>query len=176
MTYRILRDVVPEALRTPVLRLIHTDLRYRGLSSRELDCWGQVSWPHLEHLAPVQTIAAWLDDVLDHPGELSRPLQIVWTLPQDAPDGLELTPHTDVPPAGREFALIAGVALSDWSGFNGCVRVWEHGPQGIPCPIALRAGDVVTLTPDTLHSPGVNWSGEIRSGVYVRWMKPFERG
>jgi hypothetical protein len=171
-TATTLRNVVPESMRRDVLRLIGTDLRYRGLSARELDQWGQLTWPHIEPLEQVQAIAHYLDGRFGQPGELSRPHQLVWTLPQEAPEDYPLEPHTDVPPAGREFALIVGVAFSQWTWENGTLRVWERGLDSLPHTVLLDPGDVVVLDPTLPHSPGVNRSGEIRTGMYVRWTKP----
>jgi hypothetical protein len=164
MTVTVERAVVPEFMVTAALRLIHLDVKYHGVKSEDLYVWGQHPFPHLRERPEIMAIAGLVTARLQSEGLLCTP-QIVWHLPDEAPEDLALEPHTDVPPEGRVFALIAGVALSEWTQTDGALWWWDPLPQSV----TLQPGDVLTITPDTRHSPGINRGGRIRCGVYLRW-------
>lgn len=83
----------------------------------------------------------------------------------------ELVAHVDEEPywaRGRGYSRIVGVALTDADIEDGCLHVREDGAW---LPVRQRAGDVVVLSPDAPHSPGVNRSGRNRVAVYFRWLR-----
>jgi ectoine hydroxylase-related dioxygenase (phytanoyl-CoA dioxygenase family) len=166
MTVTVERAVVPEFMVTAALRLIHLEVKYHGVRSEDLYVWQQHPFPHLRERPEIMAIAGLVTARLHSEGMLCTP-QIVWQLPDEVPEGVALEPHTDVPPDGHEFTLIAGVALTEWTHNNGALWWWDPLPQSA----VLEPGDVVTMMPDTEHSPGINRGGLIRCGVYLRWTK-----
>lgn len=168
MPIRVIEQCVPDGIREDVLRLIHLRLRWQGVSAEHLAMWGQHPFPDLREHLHIQLVREMVTTVLGLESFEACTPQIVWHLPDEAHISLE--PHTDVPPDGRAFRMIAGVALTPWSPHNGGLHVWNG--NGLPAAIELWPGDIVAMTPDTLHSPGLNHSGLPRIGLYFRWLEP----
>lgn len=170
--HEVRRAVIPRDRVDDALRLLHGDLLERGASAAELGewLWGMHWFPHLKHhtaiLALEQALpAAW------RAGELADP-QILLQFPHDpAHPEPEISFHLDQEPewAGdRRYLRIVGVPLSSWSAGNGGLLV--RGDDGAPVPVELQPGDAVMLPPDLPHSGGINRTGQIRYGVYFRWL------
>lgn len=127
-------------------------------------CW----WPSLrwepEVLALEQSLPADLRD-----GDLCEP-QLLLHFPDEA-DDWPIGPHLDVPPPwanGRPYVRIVAVPLTGWCDLNGTVRFWRGDT---PCPVGLRPGDVCVFDGSTPHSGGLNRSGDVRMGVYYRYLQ-----
>lgn len=96
-------------------------------------------------------------------------LQILLQFPHVGPEP-PITFHLDEEPewaGGRRYRRIVGVALSPWRVNNGALLI---GSESDPTPVELDAGDAVMLGPDVRHSSGINRTGQIRYGVYFRWL------
>lgn len=170
--HEVLRGVVPRERIDDALRLLHADLLQRGASAAELGewLWGMHWFPHLKHDPAIAALADTLPAAW-RAGEMADP-QILLQFPHDPgqPEP-EISYHVDQEPdwaGGRRYARIVGVPLSRWSADNGGLLV--RGADGAPVPVELEPGDAVMMTPDLPHSGGINRTGEIRYGVYFRWL------
>jgi hypothetical protein len=164
------RGVVPEIAVQDALRLLHTDLLERGASAEELGqwLWGAHWFPHLRHDDRIVELSHALPPEW-RTGTFCDP-QILLQFPHVGPEP-EITFHVDEEPAwacGRRYVRIVGVPLSRWTADNGGLLIEREGE---PEPIELEPGDAVMMTPNQLHSGGINRSGEIRYGVYFRWLR-----
>ena len=168
--YRVERGVVPQDRIDAVLRMLHLDLLERGASARELSewLWATHWFPHLNYRDEITALADHLPDDW-RTGTICDP-QILLQFPHVGPEP-EITFHTDQEPAwaeGRRYERIVGIPLSPWRRENGGLLVQaEDGPQ----PVEIDPGDAVMMTPDLPHSGGVNLTGAIRYGVYLRWLE-----
>jgi ectoine hydroxylase-related dioxygenase (phytanoyl-CoA dioxygenase family) len=170
-TLEIERGVVSEELRDDALRVLHMDLLERGASARELSdwLWGMHWFPHLRHEPEILRLADALPERWRE-GTFCEP-QILLQFPHAGPEP-EITFHVDQEPPwaeGRAYLRIVGVPLTPWRAETGGLLV--KTPDG-PAPIELDPGDAVMMTPDVPHSGGINRTGEIRFGVYFRWLEP----
>src|SRR5206468_8805441 len=87
--------------------------------------------------------------------------QIILQFPHVGPVP-EVTFHVDREPEwadGRRYRRIVGIALSAWHRQNGGLLIEQEAEAA---PIELDAGDAVAMTPNLLHSGGINLTGEIR--------------
>jgi hypothetical protein len=152
-----------------VLRLLHIDLLERGASAEQLGSWlwGAHWFPHLNYDARVLALAEALPESW-RTGTRCDP-QILLQFPHVGAEP-PITFHLDQEPdwaAGRRYERIVGVALSPWRADNGALLV---GSESAPTAIELDAGDAVMMAPDVPHSGGINRTGQIRYGVYFRWL------
>jgi hypothetical protein len=170
-----LPDIIPPHQVQAALRVIHLDIVRRGLDPAEYAEWRKIAcpFPHLRLTGPIVGIAGTVLDALDldpiAAGVRCEP-QIVFHLP-DVAEHWDTPPHVDEPPPwadGRAYTRIVGVALTDWTEANGCLRLWLGGDWR---PVELLAGDVVVLNPSTPHATGLNRTGLPRIGVYLRWLE-----
>ena len=169
-TFAVARGVVPRPLVDDALRVLHLDLLGRGASPSELGewLWGMHWFPHLNYHEAILALADAVPDEWQA-GERADP-QILLQFPHVGPEP-EITFHTDQEPEwaqGRRYLRIVGVALSTWTTENGGLLV-DVGGEAMP--VELEPGDAVMMTPDLPHSGGVNRTGEIRYGVYFRWLE-----
>lgn len=169
------RQVVAPHLIQDALRSLHIDLLERGASASELGewLWGMHWFPHLRSDPRILALAAALPQEW-RGGEFCEP-QILLQFPHVG-DEPEISYHRDQPPdwaAGRGYARIVGVPLSRWHGENGGLLVRSEAG---PVPVELAPGDVVRMAADVWHSGGINRTGEIRYGVYFRWLVPEDDG
>lgn len=165
----LLRAAVPRPVRDAALRRIHTDLLQRGADAGELGrwLWGMHWFPHLVWSPEILAVANALPARLRY--GLPCDPQILLHFPHTGPEP-PVTFHRDREPewaAGRRYLRIVGVALSPWTARNGGLVVKRRSR---PQALTLAAGDAVSLHPDVLHSGGINRTGEIRYGVYFRWL------
>jgi hypothetical protein len=168
-TYEIRRAAVPNHQVDDVLRLLHLDLLTRGASAQELGSWLWANhwFPHLNRRPEVLALA----DALPRDwrtGTFCDP-QIILQFPHVGPVP-EVTFHVDREPEwadGRRYRRIVGIALSAWHRQNGGLLIEQDAEAA---PIELDAGDAVAMTPNLFHSGGINLTGEIRYGVYFRWL------
>jgi ectoine hydroxylase-related dioxygenase (phytanoyl-CoA dioxygenase family) len=72
----------------------------------------------------------------------------------------------DVPPTDRQYAVIAAVALTEWTADNGAVIAFDPRPRAVE----LSPGEIIAFAPSLSHSPGLNRTGLPRIGVYFRWL------
>jgi ectoine hydroxylase-related dioxygenase (phytanoyl-CoA dioxygenase family) len=175
----VVRDVVPEELINDALRLIHMDIVERGASAETLGEWlWSAHWfPHLNYSPEILALARALPEEWQT-GTLCDP-QILLQFPHVG-EPPQVTFHVDQEPEwgdGRRYVRIVGIPLSPWRRDNGGLIV---AADDRPIPLELEPGDAVMMTPDLPHSGGVNTSGSIRYGVYVRWLEegepaPFQR-
>lgn len=168
--FEIERGAVGGERTDDVLRLLHLDLLTRGAGAAELGgwLWGSHWFPHLRHRPE---LAALVDALPPRwrTGTLCDP-QIILQFPHVGPKP-EVTFHVDREPdwaQGRRYLRIVGIALSPWRRENGGLLVKPEQQDALP--IELDAGDAVRMTPDLAHSGGVNLTGQIRYGVYLRWL------
>lgn len=173
---RVLHRTVPPVRCEIVLRMLWLDVREHGLPHDELMEWYTKAcpFPHLRFQEEVQAAQVWVQDAVadDYDlGDACEP-QFIFQLPDEhraaAPS------HVDEPPpwaGGRQYALIAGLALNAWDEANGTVRVWLEGRAEAE-PVVMDAGDVLLLGAETPHATGNNASHLVRAGVYFRWLKP----
>jgi hypothetical protein len=174
---KICRAVVDLGAIDDVLRLLHVDLLTRGADAVRLGewLWAAHWFPHLRHDPLILALADGLPDAW-RGGERCDP-QILLQFPHTGPEP-EVTFHLDREPewaVDRRYVRIVGIPLSPWRAENGglCVSS-DGGPGGRPVPVELDPGDVVMLAPDAWHSGGINRSGTIRYGVYLRWLASAE--
>ncbi len=168
--YRVARGVVPLDRVDDVLRMLHLDLLERGASAQQLSewLWGTHWFPHLRYRDEIMALAEALPEEW-RPGSLCDPqvlLQFAHTGPVP-----EITFHLDQEPdwaAGRRYARIVGVPLSPWRRENGGLIV-KQGRE--VTDVELDPGDAVMMTPDLPHSGGINRTGDVRYGVYFRWLE-----
>jgi len=157
-------DLVQEALRA-----LNIDLLERGASAEQLGrwLWGAQWFPHLRYDERILALARSLPAEWQM-GTFCDP-QILLQFPHVGPEP-EITFHLDQEPewaAGRRYLRIVGVALSYWARNNGGLLIKRNGKIE---PIELEPGDAVMMTPDVLHSGGINHTGGIRYAVYFRYL------
>jgi hypothetical protein len=159
-------NVVPNHLVKDVVCLLWNSLRFRGVSAQEWRDWGQQTFPHLVEAPAIVSVVEHLKVAYG----LGLPCwlpQIVFALPTEYTG--ELEPHVDVPPQGKQFTRILGLALTQWTEENGAVHLWQDNVRH--CAMCMNPGDVLDLPVDAKHSPGINTSDHVRIGLYVRWAK-----
>lgn len=170
-SFTVGRDVIPAELVADALRLVHVDLLTRGASADELSewLWGAHWFPHLRQHETILELAnalppEWRTGILCDP-------QILLQFPHCGPEP-QITFHVDQEPEwaqGRRYRRIVGIPLSPWREENGGLLV-DAGAG--PVPVEIGPGDAVLMDPALPHSGGVNRTGEIRYGVYFRWLHP----
>jgi len=168
--YRVARSVVPAAVIDDALRLLHVNLLEEGASAPRLADWlWSAHWfPHLKHRQEILALAEALPDDWTT-GSICDP-QILLQFPHVGPRP-EITFHLDQEPDwadGRRYLRIVGVPLTPWREANGGLLVANDGG---PAAVELNPGDAVMMTPELAHSGGVNTTGSIRYGVYLRWLE-----
>jgi hypothetical protein len=168
-TYDICRQTIGPPVIDGALRLLHLDLLQRGASAQELGSWLWANhwFPHLKHDPAILALADGLPDEW-RVGELCDP-QILLQFPHSGPPS-DVTFHVDEVPdwaPGRRYARIVGIPLSPWRPANGGVII-RSGERTIP--LELDPGDAVRMDPDLPHSGGINTTGAIRYGIYLRWL------
>ena len=169
-SYDVARGVIPRDRVDAALRLLHVDMMERGIDAKELSQWlWAMHWfPHLRFRDEVAALA----DALPaewQTGARCDP-QILLQFPHVGPEP-EVTFHLDQEPDwadGRRYRRIVGVPLTPWRAENGGLLV-QTGDGA--APVELTPGDAVMMTPDVPHSGGINRTGEIRFGVYFRWLE-----
>lgn len=151
------------------LRLIHLDWMSNGA---DLDSWlWDGCWfPHLRWEPEILALhkrlpAEWKGSALCDP-------QIVLQFPTPEPYP-EVSFHTDEEPDwakdwGHRYKSIVGVPLNTWTPENGS-PIFKNAP-GDYSQLTMRPGGAIMFTPDQLHSPGINTTGQVRYGVYFRWL------
>jgi ectoine hydroxylase-related dioxygenase (phytanoyl-CoA dioxygenase family) len=169
-SYAVERGVVPRELIDDALRLLHLDVLRKGLPGEELGKWvWAMHWfPHLNYDPKIIALADALPQEW-RTGKQADP-QILLQFPNDGPEP-EISFHTDKEPdwaEDRRYLRIVGVPLSPWTAANGGLIV---KPEDEALPVELQPGDAVMMSPDLPHSGGVNRTGEIRYGVYFRWLE-----
>jgi hypothetical protein len=154
-----------------VLRTLNLDMLRHGWDAPTLSDWlWSAHWfPHLKWGPAVVALADALPDEWCT-GERCDP-QIVLQFPHSGPLPA-ITTHVDQSPTwahGRRYRRVVGVPLTRWTRRNGGLLLEElDGSLFAP---ELEPGDAVLLGPDQPHTPGVNVTGEIRYGVYYRWLE-----
>lgn len=169
--FSIHRRLVPLSMVDSVLLHIFNDIRYRGLTREEMDEWYKVNcpFPHLRFIGEILEIRKLIATNLGIQGIDCEP-QIIW----DFPKGEGWTnppPHVDqVPPwaVGKSYDKIVGVALTNWLDTCGGLRLFL---EGVPYQQTLYAGDVIDFHPELPHAAGINTSGNVRAGLYFRWLQ-----
>lgn len=169
--FEVARGAVPERLVQDALRVLHLDLLQRGASASELGewLWGAHWFPHLRRDPAIMALERVLAPEW-RGGELCDP-QILLQFPHTGPEP-EITFHLDQEPewaAGRGYRRIVGIPLSRWRAENGGLLVRMGGDT---FAVELEPGDAVMMAPGLWHSGGINRTGEIRYGVYFRWLEP----
>jgi hypothetical protein len=167
---QIARDALPLDLVDDALRLLHTDLLRRGASAAELGewLWGAHWFPHLIWRDEITRLAENLPEEW-RTGSMCDP-QIILQFPHVGPEP-QITFHVDSEPdwaEGRRYLRIVGVPLSHWHRENGGLLV-ERDNAGVA--IELDPGDAVLMAPGLRHSGGINLTGNVRYGVYFRWLE-----
>ncbi len=167
--YEIRRGVIDPALVDDALRVLHLDLLRRGATAEQLGewLWGAHWFPHLNYEPGIVALAEALPDEWQT-GERCDP-QILLQFPHVGP-APEITFHVDQEPAwasGKRYRRIVGVPLSRWHPANGGLIVKSGDDIRT---LELDPGDAVAMTPDLLHSGGINTTGSLRYGAYFRWL------
>jgi ectoine hydroxylase-related dioxygenase (phytanoyl-CoA dioxygenase family) len=168
--YEVVRGAVPRERIDAALRLLHGDMLRRGVDAKEVGewLWAMHWFPHLRFEDEISALAEALPEPWQE-GTRCEP-QILLQFPHVGEPEPEISFHLDQEPdwaQGRRYVRIVGIALSDWTTENGGLVVKTDG--GLE-PVTLAAGDAVMMTPDLPHSGGVNRTGEIRYGVYFRFL------
>jgi ectoine hydroxylase-related dioxygenase (phytanoyl-CoA dioxygenase family) len=170
-TYEVVRAAVPRECIDAALRLLHGDMLRRGIDEKEIGewLWAMHWFPHLRFADEITALAEALPPRWRE-GTRCEP-QILLQFPHVGDTEPDISFHLDQEPdwaQGRRYVRIVGVALSDWTSDNGgLIAQTERGIE----PVELAAGDAVMMTPDLLHSGGVNRTGAIRYGVYFRFLE-----
>jgi hypothetical protein len=169
--YEIRRGAVAPPAVDDALRVLHLDLLQRGADAAELGewLWGAHWFPHLRDAAPIRALVEALPGSW-RTGTPCEP-QILLQFPHVGPEP-EVSFHLDQEPAwarGRRYLRIVGVALSAWRSRTGGLLVREGETA---TAVELDPGDAVRMDPELWHSGGINRSGQIRYGVYFRWLSP----
>lgn len=169
---KVHRGIVPPTLVTHASRLIWEDVRFRGLRPEEMDEWERVScpFPHLRFDPDIMAVREFLVDHFDLGGLVPCEPQLIFQLP-DGADFATPYAHVDEPPPwadGRPYERILGVALSEWGGTNGTVG--EPDGDGGYWSVTLSPGDVVDIPPALPHFTLPNRGGQVRLGVYFRFL------
>jgi ectoine hydroxylase-related dioxygenase (phytanoyl-CoA dioxygenase family) len=168
--YEVVRGAVARDRVDAALRLLHGDMLRRGIEAKEVGewLWAMHWFPHLRFEDEITALAEALPPEWQQ-GTRCEP-QILLQFPHLGEAEPEVSFHLDQEPdwaQGRRYVRIVGVALSDWTTENGGLMVKTE--QGVE-PVLLAAGDAVAMTPDLPHSGGINGTGEIRYGVYFRFL------
>jgi len=168
-SYEVARGIVPQEQIDDVLRLLHLDLLQRGAVAEELGewLWGAHWFPHLRERPEIYALAEALPEEW-RTGQICDP-QILLQFPHVGPEP-EIVFHLDQEPAWageRPYLRIVGVPLSPWRGDNGGLLVQTAAG---PSPVEADPGDAIMMTPDLPHSGGVNRTGSLRYGVYLRFL------
>jgi hypothetical protein len=168
-SFQVARGVVPLERVDAALRLLHLDLLQRGASAEELSdwLWGMHWFPHLKEREEILALAESLPPEW-RAGQICEP-QILLQFPHLGEEP-EIVFHLDQEPAWageRSYLRIVGIPLSPWRGENGGLLVQTAGG---PAPVEADPGDAIMMTPDLPHSGGVNRTGSLRYGVYLRWL------
>lgn len=169
--YEIERAVIPQTSVDKALRLINLEL-LKGFTAEQARAWRN------DH--------HWFDDLGREPvifgltrflpdkwltGEMDPGAQIVLQFPTESERSFEESFHVDTMPdwpPEKQWRRIVGVALTPWWPGNGAVR-FKNEDDSISTP-SMAPGDAVMFTGDQLHGPSPNTIGEIRYGVYLRWL------
>jgi hypothetical protein len=160
------RRAVEQARRRLWLEIVRN-----GLSREDLErfhrekCW----WPTLRYADEILALEALLPAAL-RDGELCEP-QILLHFPDEA-DDWPVDPHLDLPPPwanGRKYLRIVAVPLTCWDELNGTVRFWRGN---MVTTVTLAPGDIAVFSGSTHHAGGLNRSGDVRMGVYFRYLEP----
>ena len=151
------------------LRLINLDLLEHGASSKTLGewLWSSHWFPHLNWRDEIVGLAQSLPSEWTT-GQICDP-QILLQFPHTGPKP-DITFHVDREPDwadGRRYLRIVGIPLGRWSRSNGGLLVEQEDRV---TPVELDSGDAVMMAPQLRHSGGLNMSGAIRYGVYLRWL------
>jgi hypothetical protein len=169
--YEVVRGAVPRERVDAALRLLHGDMLCRGIDAKELGewLWAMHWFPHLRFEDEISALGEALPPRWQE-GTRCEP-QILLQFPHVGETEPDISFHVDQEPEwaqGRRYVRIVGIALSDWTTDNGGLVVQTE--QGVE-PVELAAGDAVMMTPDLSHSGGVNRTGQIRYGVYFRFLE-----
>jgi hypothetical protein len=169
--YEVVRGAVPCERVDAALRLLHADMLRRGIDAKELGewLWAMHWFPHLRFEDEISALGEALPPRWQE-GTRCEP-QILLQFPHVGETEPDISFHVDQEPEwaqGRRYVRIVGIALSDWTTDNGGLVVQTE--QGVE-PVELAAGDAVMMTPDLPHSGGVNRTGQIRYGVYFRFLE-----
>jgi Phytanoyl-CoA dioxygenase (PhyH) len=169
--YEVVRGAVPRERVDAALRLLHADMLRRGIDAKELGewLWAMHWFPHLRFEDAISALGEALPPRWQE-GTRCEP-QILLQFPHVGETEPDISFHVDQEPEwaqGRRYVRIVGIALSDWTTDNGGLVVQTE--QGVE-PVELAAGDAVMMTPDLPHSGGVNRTGQIRYGVYFRFLE-----
>jgi hypothetical protein len=169
--YEVVRGAVPRERVDAALRLLHGDMLCRGIDAKELGewLWAMHWFPHLRFEDEISALGEALPPRWQE-GTRCEP-QILLQFPHVGETEPDISFHVDQEPEwaqGRRYVRIVGIALSDWTTDNGGLVVQTE--QGVE-PVELAAGDAVMMTPDLPHSGGVNRTGQIRYGVYFRFLE-----
>lgn len=173
MSYELMPDIVPMNSVNEALRAINSHMFQGGLHKEQAQYYfDSANWfPELLHPShPWARKIKHLKDYIgfDSDGEITT--QILLQFPQPPFEAVpEVKWHVDDDPdADHRYKYIAGIALTPSDNFHGGIRFEEDGGT----TPALNPGDAVIFTGDTSHSGGVNFSGNIRYGVYFRQVVP----
>ena len=169
-TYRIARGAVPLDKVDDVLRMLHLDVLEKGADAKQLSewLWATHWFPHLKYRDEIMALAEALPEAW-RTGSLCDP-QVLLQFPHVGPEP-EITFHLDQEPdwaKERRYVRIVGVPLSPWRKNNGGLLVQQAGET---IAVEIDPGDAVMMSPDLLHSGGVNFTGSIRYGVYFRYLE-----
>lgn len=169
MSYEIRRGVVDLKKIDDVLRLIHIN----WLICDEIEIgrwvWSRDWFPHLKYAEEIHALADSLPFDWKRKDTKCDP-QIILQFPHTGTEP-EITMHTDKEPdwaEDRRYSRIVGVPLSRWTERNGSlILVRSYNEVEV---VELDPGDAIVMSPDQPHSAGINRTGEIRYGVYFRWL------
>ena len=173
--YQVHRQLVPHQLTTAAVRLLNLEIARRGLTAEAIaEGVRGTFFPHLRWDEEVLAIQHELEDVVNRTGaEQWADPQLLLRFPDERTDW-PTWPHIDEPPPsadGRNYRVIAGVALSPSRLDDGCLRVWPNSHIAGPtreAPVELDPGDVVLMHPDLWHASTVNRGAWIRYAAYFR--------
>ena len=173
--YEVHRQLVPQQLTTAAVRLLNLEIVRRGLTAEAIaDGVHGTFFPHLRWDTEVLAIQQQLDQVVNRTeDEQWADPQLLLRFPDERTDG-QPWPHLDEPPPwadGRNYRVIAGVALSPSRVNDGCLRVWTNSHVTEPtrhAPVELDPGDVVLMHPNLWHASTANRGPWIRYAAYFR--------
>lgn len=166
--YKVHREIVPHRIAERARRRLLLELRRCGVTSSDIAEWSRSTWwPSLRDEPELQLVRSYLDIYLRLcPAGRWADTQILVRLPDE--DDVELgPPHLDeLPPWAGElrYTGIYSAELSDAS--QGGIVVYPDGKR--PVRVPLRAGDVLEMSPELLHSGSPNYGGDIRMALIFR--------
>lgn len=177
--FEIHRDVIPRRPIDRALRLIHAEVRDRGLGAGSIGAWhrNKCWFPHLRERVAIRALlerARWT--FMGEGSLVPCEPQIILHFPDEAKEW-PLEPHVDEEPpwaGGRPYHAIVGVPLSPWREENGGLVVWPFD-TGEPEPVELDPGDAVVMHPKLGHSGCLNRTGAIRYALYFRFLEAMEK-